>query len=196
MNFLNKDGRELLFTQARTHHAWQPKPVSEAVLKELYELAKWGPTSLNAAPARIVFVTTDAAKEKLYPALMGSNVEQVRQAPVTAIIAQDLKFYEQLPKLMPAIPGAKSFFEGNEKFTHETALRNSSLQGAYLLMAARALGLDTGPMSGFDNAKVDEAFFKGTDWKSNFIMTLGYGEPTKLYPRGPRLPFEEACKIA
>jgi 3-hydroxypropanoate dehydrogenase len=183
-----------IFTEARTHHAWLDKPISDAQLQEIYDLAKWGPTSLNCVPMRIVFVKSPAAKEKLMPALMGSNPDQVRAAPVTAIIAYDEKFYEELPTLFPAFD-AKSMFVGNVPYIEQTAFRNSSLQGAYFMLAARALGFDVGPMSGFDNAKVDEAFFHGTSWKSNFICNVGHGDASKLYPRGPRLDFEKACRI-
>jgi 3-hydroxypropanoate dehydrogenase len=183
-----------LFTEARTHHAWLGKPVSDDLLQEVYDLAKWGPTSANSLPMRILFVKSQAAKEKLFPALMGSNGDQVKAAPVTAVIAYDHKFYEYLPKLSPAFD-AKSMFVGNEALIKETELRNGSLQGAYFMLAARALGLDVGPMSGFNNAAVDQAFFQGTPWKSNFLCNVGYGDDTKLYPRGPRHSFEEACKI-
>lgn len=191
---LPADVLKQLFTEARSHKAWTNKPVSDAQLKELYDLAKWGPTSVNANPARFVFVKSAEAKEKLVPALMGGNVQQVKDAPVTVIVAQDMKFYEHLPKLMPAFD-ARSMFAANAALTESTAFRNSSLQGAYLILAARALGLDLNAMSGFDNAKVDEAFFKGTDWKSNFIATIGYADHSKVFPRGPRLTFEEAAKI-
>lgn len=183
-----------LFTEARTHHNWSEKQVSDELIHQLYELVKWGPTSLNANPARFLFIKSPAEKERLLPALMGSNVGQVKEAPLLVIVAQDEKFYDQLPKLFPAFD-AKPMFTGNAAMSEITAFRNSSLQGAYLLLAARALGLDAGPMSGFDNAKVDEIFFKGTSWKSNFISTLGYGDHSKIYPRGPRLTFEEAAKI-
>ena len=191
---ISADALKQVFTEARTHHNWTPQKVSEDILRELYEMTKWGPTSLNAAPMRILFLKSDEAKEKLYPALMGSNAPQVKEAPVTAIVAYDEKFYDFLPKLFPAFD-ARLMFINNPKGSYDTAFRNSSLQGAYLIMAARALGLDTGPMSGFDNAKVDETFFKENSWKSNFICTLGYGDHAKVYPRGPRLTFEEACKI-
>lgn len=185
---------EQLFTGARTHHVWTNKPVSDETLRQVYELAKWGPTSVNAGPMRVLFVRTPAAKEKLLPALMGANVDQVKGAPVTAVIAFDENFHEKLPTLFPAFD-ARPMFTSNPALSHATAFRNSSLQGAYFILAARALGLDTGPMSGFDNAKVDEAFFQGTTWKSNFICTLGHGDTAKLFPRGPRLSFEEACKL-
>jgi 3-hydroxypropanoate dehydrogenase len=183
-----------LFTDARTHHAWQDRDIADGLLHEIYDLAKWGPTSANCLPMRIVFVKSNSAKEKLMPALAGSNVEQVRAAPVTAIVAYDQKFYDQLPTLFPAFD-ARSLFASDPSLSEQTAFRNSSLQGAYFILAARALGLDTGPMSGFDNAKVDQAFFENSSWKSNFICNIGYGDATKLHPRGPRLSFDEACVI-
>jgi 3-hydroxypropanoate dehydrogenase len=184
-----------LFTAARTHHAWQDRDVADGLLHEIYDLAKWGPTSANSLPMRIVFVKSKSAKEKLMPALAGSNVQQVRAAPVTAIVAYDQKFYDQLPTLFPAFD-ARSLFASNPSLSEQTAFRNSSLQGAYLILAARALGLDTGPMSGFDNAKVDQAFFENSSWKSNFLCNIGYGDAAKLHPRGPRLGFDQACIIA
>ena len=184
-----------LFSGARTHHAWLGKPIADGLLHEIYDLAKWGPTSANSLPMRIVFVKSQSAKEKLMPALAGSNVEQVRAAPVTAIVAYDQKFYDQLPTLFPAFD-ARSLFASNPSLSEQTAFRNSSLQGAYFILAARALGLDTGPMSGFDNAKVDQAFFENSSWKSNFLCNIGYGDAAKLHPRGPRLGFDQACIIA
>jgi 3-hydroxypropanoate dehydrogenase len=184
-----------LFTAARTHHAWQDRDIADGLLHEIYDLAKWGPTSANSLPMRIVFVKSNSAKEKLMPALSGSNVEQVRAAPVTAIVAYDQKFYDQLPTLFPAFD-ARSLFASNPSLSEQTAFRNSSLQGAYFILAVRALGLDTGPMSGFDNAKVDQAFFENSSWKSNFLCNIGYGDATKLHPRGPRLGFDQACIIA
>lgn len=184
-----------LFTAARTHHAWQERDIADGLLHEIYDLAKWGPTSANSLPMRIVFVKSNSAKEKLMPALAGSNVEQVRAAPVTAIVAYDQKFYDQLPTLFPAFD-ARSLFASNPSLSEQTAFRNSSLQGAYFILAARALGLDTGPMSGFDNAKVDQAFFENSSWKSNFLCNIGYGDAGKLHPRCPRLGFDQACIIA
>jgi 3-hydroxypropanoate dehydrogenase len=184
-----------LFTAARTHHAWQDKPVANGLLQEIYDLAKWGPTSANSLPMRIVFVKSQTAKEKLMPALAGSNAEQVRAAPVTAIIAYDQKFYDQLPTLFPA-HDMRSMFVANPTMSEQTAFRNSSLQGAYFILAVRARGLDAGPMSGFDNAKVDQAFFENSSWKSNFLCNVGYGDAAKLHPRGPRLGFDQACIIA
>jgi 3-hydroxypropanoate dehydrogenase len=191
---LPSEALDQIFSVARTHHDWTEKAVPVDILKSLYELMKWGPTSVNSAPARIVFVHSDAAKQKLYPALIESNVAQVRTAPVTAIIAYDTKFFDHVKKLFPAYD-TTSLFTSDQKLSEDTAFRNSSMQGAYLIVTARALGLDTGPMSGFENAKVDEAFFQGSSWKSNFICTLGYGGKTKLWPRGPRFSFEEVCKV-
>jgi len=184
-----------LFTAARTHHAWQDRDIADGLLHEIYDLAKWGPTSANSLPMRIVFIKSNSAKEKLMPALAGSNVEQVRAAPVTAIVAYDQKFYDQLPTLFPAFD-ARSLFASNSSLSEQTAFRNSSLQGGYFILAARALGLDAGPMSGFDNAKVDQAFFENSSWKSNFLCNIGYGDSAKLHPRGPRLGFDQACIIA
>ena len=191
---LDAVAHDTLFREARTHYAWLPKPVSEEKLRAIYDLAKWGPTSANSSPARIAFVKTKAAKEKLLSSLAPGNVEKTRSAPVTAIVAHDLEFYEKLPRLFPHAD-ARSWFVGNKPFIDLTAFRNGSLQGAYLIIAARALGLDCGPMSGFDNAKVDAAFFEGTTWKSNFLCNLGFGDPSALHPRAPRLEFNEACKI-
>src|SRR5882724_5150361 len=184
-----------LFTEARTQHAWQDRDVADGLLNEIYDLAKWGPTSANSSPMRIVFVKSKSAKEKLIPALMGGNVEQVRAAPVTAIVAYDQKFYEQLPTLFPAFD-MRPMFASSPSMSEQTAFRNSSLQGAYFIFAARALGLGAGPMSGFDNAKVDQAFFDNSPWKSNFLCNIGYGDAAKLHPRGPRLSFDQACIIA
>jgi 3-hydroxypropanoate dehydrogenase len=184
-----------LFTASRTHHAWQDRPVAVGLLREIYDLTKWGPTGANCSPIRIVYVKSKSEKEKLLPAMIGSNVEQVRAAPVTAIIAYDQKFYDQLPTLFPVF-NARSIFVSNAPLSEQTAFRNGSLQGGYFILAARALGLDTGPMSGFDNAKVDQAFFENSSWKSNFLCNIGYGDAAKLHPRGPRLSFDQACIIA
>jgi 3-hydroxypropanoate dehydrogenase len=186
---------EKIFTEARTHNGFSTEPVPEATLRELYDLMKWGPTSANCCPARIVFVTTPAAKERLLACMNPGNVDKTRQAPVTAIIGMDLEFYEKLGKLFPHAD-AKPWFAGKPEFIQTTAMRNSSLQGGYFIVAARSLGLDCGPMSGFDNAKVDAAFFAGTAVKSNFVCNLGHGDPSKLFGRSPRLAFEEACAIA
>lgn len=191
---LSAKALEQLFAEARSHHAWQQRPVADEQLRSLYDLAKWGPTSVNSQPMRLVFVKSKEAKEKLVPALMGSNVEQVKAAPVTVIVAHDERFFEHLPALFPAFD-ARSMFASNEALSRETAFRNGTLQGAYLMLAARSLGLDVGPMSGFDNAKVDESFFKGTTWKSNFLFNVGYGDASKVFPRGPRLSFEQAARI-
>ncbi len=187
-----------LFRSARTHNGWQDKPVTDDQLREIYELMKWGPTSANSSPARIVFVRTREGKEKLRPALSNGNTEKTMTAPVTAIVAYDTQFYELLPKLFPHDQTAKSWFsgEGREAVSATTAFRNGSLQGAYLIIAARALGLDVGAMSGFDNAKVDEAFFPDGRYKSNFLCNIGYGDHSKLFNRSPRLSFEEACTFA
>ncbi len=200
---------DTLFREARTYSAWQDRPVTDQTLRDLYDLLKWAPTSANAAPARFAFLRSTEAKERLRPALAPLNVEKTMSAPVTVIVAYDLKFYDQLPKLFPHSPGMKQLFESNPELVEATAKRNSSLQGAYLILAARALGLDCGPMSGFDHAKVDEEFFAagkpcfGCDQeffpeghvKTNFLCNLGYGDPSKLFPRLPRLPFNEACSL-
>lgn len=192
---LDRSALATLFTDARTHNAWQQKDVPDALLREVVELMRWAPTSVNMSPARIVFVKSPEAKAKLKPLLMEGNVEKTMAAPVTAIIGYDLKFYDHLPKLFPAMD-AKSWFVGNEEFAKVSAVRNGTLQGGYFILAARALGLDCGPMSGFDNAGVDAAFFAGTDIKSNFICNLGYGDPAGLYPRAPRFAFDEIARIA
>jgi 3-hydroxypropanoate dehydrogenase len=195
---LDDPALDTLFRKARTQNGFSDKPVSDAQLRELYELMKWGPTTMNTQPARLVFIRTKAGKEKLAPALSPGNRDKTIAAPVTAIIAYDLRFYDNLPRTFPNNPNAKAVFEGEEKAAHvqTTALRNGSLQGAYLILAARALGLDCGPMSGFDNAKVDAAFFPDGRTKSNFLCNLGYGDPSKVFPRNPRLAFDEACTLA
>lgn len=184
-----------LFTEARTHNKWQAKDVPDSVLREVVDLMKWGPTSANCQPARIVFVKSAEAKARLKPHLGPNNAEKTMSAPVCAIIGMDLKFHEHLPRMFPHNQTAKSWFEGKAEHIATTAMRNSSLQGAYFILAARALGLDTGPMSGFDNAGVDAAFFAGTDVKSNFLCNLGYGDPAGLFPRSPRFAFDEMAKI-
>jgi 3-hydroxypropanoate dehydrogenase len=191
---LNPDTLDQLFRDAHTHRYWIDKTVDDAVLRELYELLRMAPTSGNCQPVRLVFVKSPAAKEKLRPCLSAGNVRQTMAAPATAIVAYDLEFYEKLPRLYPAAD-ARSWFVGNAALIETTAFRNSSLQGAYLILAARSLGLDCGPMSGFDNAKVDAAFFPDGKIKSNFLVNLGYGEPSKISPRAPRLDFDEACRI-
>jgi 3-hydroxypropanoate dehydrogenase len=206
---LDDEALDTLFREARSFTSWQPRPVTDETLRSLYDLLKWAPTSANAAPARFAFLRSPEAKQRLRPALAPLNVEKTMSAPVTVIVAYDVKFYEQLPKLFPHNPGMVKLFETHPELAETTARRNSSLQGAYLIMAARALGLDCGPMSGFDNAKVDEEFFAagkpcfGCDQeffseghvKSNFLCNLGYGDPTALRPRLPRLPFNEACSL-
>jgi 3-hydroxypropanoate dehydrogenase len=184
-----------IFTEARTHQAWLEREVGDDVLFKIFDVAKWGPTSVNSLPARFLFLKSSAAKSDLLPALSPTNVQKVQVAPVTAVIAFDEKFYDELPALFTAFD-AKALFLGNPTLSAETAFRNSALQGAYFMLAARALGLDVGPMSGFDNAKVDEIFFGGTSWKSNFLCNIGYGDPAKLFPRGARLSFDQAAKIA
>ncbi|MBI5626831.1 MAG: malonic semialdehyde reductase [Nitrosomonadales bacterium] len=185
---------DIIFRKAHTHSNWLDKPVSDALLHQIYDLMKWAPTSANCCPARIVFVRSAEAKRRLLPAMALGNVEKTRAAPVTVIVGYDLEFYEKLPKLFPQAD-ARSWYVGNQPLIEKTAFRNGSLQGAYLLIAARALGLDAGPMSGFDNEKVDKEFFAGARVKSNFVVNLGYGDSSKLYPRNPRLPFEEAAQI-
>lgn len=183
-----------LFSEARTHNFWLEKPVSDDILKAVYEQCKWAPTSANSSPARFVFVKSEEAKHKLQPAISEGNLEKTMSAPVTVIVATDFNFFEKLPQLFPHAD-AKSWFVGNQSLIESTANRNATLQGAYLILAARALGLDCGPMSGFDNALVDKAFFAGTSIKSNFLINLGYGDAEKLFPRSPRLSFDEACQI-
>jgi len=206
---LDGSALDALFREARTYSKWLPKPVTDQTVRDLYDLLKWGPTSANAGPARFAFLRSKEAKERLRPALAPSNIEKTMTAPVTAIVAYDTKFHEQLPKLFPHNPGMVKLFESNPELANATAKRNSSLQGAYLIIAARGLGLDCGPMSGFDHAKVDQEFFAagkpcfGCDQeffpeghvKSNFLCNLGYGDPSGLHPRLPRLPFNEACSL-
>lgn len=183
-----------LFLEARTHNKWQDRPVPEAKLREMFELMKLAPTSANCSPARLVFVRTPEGKAKLKEALSPGNVEKTMTAPVTVIVGHDLDFFEKLPFLFPHAD-ARSWFAGNRAFADTTAFRNGSLQGAYLILAARAVGLDAGAMSGFDNAKVDAAFFAGQPVKSNFLVNLGYGDPSSLFPRSPRFAFEEVCRF-
>ncbi len=191
---LSKEALDQIFVQARTHNVWQNRPVSDELLHQIYDLMKWGPTSANSSPFRIVFVKSDEGKKRLLSGVSEGNYEKVKTAPVTAILAQDMEFYEKLPKLFPHAD-ARSWFAGNDALINATAFRNSSLQAAYFIVAARSLGLDCGPMSGFDVAKVDTEFFSGTTWKSNLICNLGYGDHTQLYPRAPRLDFDEACRV-
>src|SRR5580704_8611660 len=192
---LTGESLDLIFRKARTHSAWLDKPVDDALLGQVYDLAKMGPTSANMCPMRVVFVKSKEAKEKLRPALDAGNVDKTMTAPVTAIIAMDIHFYEKLPKLFPHADARAWFKDLPENVLETIALRNGSLQGAYFMLAARSLGLDCGPMSGFDNAKVDAAFFAGTTVKSNFLCNLGHGDGAKLFPRSPRLNFAEACQI-
>jgi len=191
---LDATALDQLFRSARTHNAWQDRTVPDTKLQELYDLLKYGPTSANSSPARFVFVRTAEGKAKLKPALSEGNLAKTMTAPVTAIVAYDTRFYDELPKLFPHAD-ARSWFAGNDALAEVTAFRNGTLQGAYLIIAARAVGLDTGAMSGFDNAKVDEAFFAGTSWKSNFLINLGYGDESGLFPRSPRLSFDEAARL-
>ena len=188
-----------IFRHARTYRrsgeAWLDKPVDDAQLRAVFDLAKLGPTSANCSPARFVFVRSREAKEKLKTALSSGNVDQTMAAPVTAIVGADPKFYEALPRLYTEAPEAIGWFKGNDEAIAATAFRNSSLQGAYFIIAARALGLDCGPMSGFDNAKVDALFFAGTPVKSNFLINLGYGNPAVIRPREARYGFDEVCRI-
>jgi len=186
---------EQLFTEARTANAYLPTPVAEATLRELYELTKWGPTASNSSPMRLIFVTSDEAKARLVPCMApGGNQAKVGQAPVTAIVGMDMAFYEHLPRLYPQVDFRKMFID-NPARVPDAALRNSSLQGAYLMLAARALGLDCGPMGGFNAAAVDAAFWAGTTVRTNFICTLGKADPAGVRPRNPRLSFEEACQV-
>ncbi|CEG58536.1 malonic semialdehyde reductase [Legionella fallonii] len=195
MSKVSNDVLNKLFFEARTVNDWLPKEVSDHDLEDIYNLMKWGPTSANLSPARIVFVKKGLHREKLIDCLSPGNIEKVKAAPVTVIIAQDMMFYEKIDKLFPHALGFRDMFASNKEFADLTALRNSSLQGAYFILAARTLGFDCGPMSGFNNQKLDEQFFSGTTWKSNFICNLGYGNKENLHPRLPRLSFEEACKI-
>ncbi|MFM0439061.1 malonic semialdehyde reductase [Paraburkholderia strydomiana] len=191
---LSDQSFDQLFREARTYSAWQQKPVDDALLEQLVEFTLFGPTSANCSPGRFVFVKSPAAKEKLRPALSPGNVDKTMAAPVTVIVGMDMAFYEHLPKLFPHAD-ARSWFAGNDKAIADTAFRNSTLQGGYLILAARALGLDAGPMSGFDATQVDETFFAGTTIRSNFLVNLGYGDASKLFPRSPRLSFAEAARI-
>ena len=191
---LDDPALDQIFRKARTFTAWVDRPVSDDLLREAVDLAKMGPTSANCSPMRLVFVRSTEAKERLRPTLAPGNVDKTMAAPATAIVGYDLKFHEFLPGLFPQMK-ARAMFEGNDELIASTAFRNSSLQGAYLILALRSLGLDTGPMSGFDNAKVDAEFFSGTSIKSNFLINIGYGDSSKLYPRNPRLSFDEIAKI-
>jgi len=193
-NAIDDAALDQMFRSARTQNKWQDKPVSDTLIQAMYDLMRMAPTSANSSPARFIFINSEAGREKLKPFLLPNNVPKVMTAPVTVIIGYDLEFYEKLPVLFPHVD-ARSWFAGNEKLAEATAFRNSSLQGAYLIMAARALGLDCGPMSGFDNDGVDKAFFAGTKVRSNFICCIGYGDPSGVFTRSPRLSFDEACRI-
>lgn len=184
-----------VFRLARTHNRFLDRAVPDALLRQAWDLARMGPTAANSQPARVVFVRSPEAKALLKPALAPGNLDKTMAAPVTAIVASDYRFYEKLPKTFPQVD-ARAWYAGNEQLIAETAFRNASLQGAYLILALRSVGLDCGPMSGFDAAKVDAAFFAGTPVKSNFLINIGYGDPAALHPRNPRLDFDEACRIA
>ncbi len=188
-------GMDILFREARSYNGWKDAEVSDVLLQAIYDLVKWGPTSMNCSPSRFLFLKSDEARERLKPHLMEGNVDKTMAAPVTVIIANDMKFYEHLPKLFPHSPDAKNWFEGKEKFIQETAMRNGSLQGAYLMIAARALGLDCGAMSGFSKKGVKEEFFSDEPIEINFICNLGYGDPESIFPRSPRFDFDDICKI-
>jgi 3-hydroxypropanoate dehydrogenase len=185
---------EQLFDRARTQNGFTSEPVSDEQVRRIYDLLKWGPTSANSSPARFLFVRSPAAKERLLACVSPGNVDKTRAAPVTAIIGIDLAFYEKLPFLFPHAD-AKSWFVGKKEFADTTAFRNSSLQGGYFIIAARAVGLDCGPMSGFDHAQIDAEFWAGTTVRTNFICSIGHGDPSKLFARSPRLLFDEACRI-
>ncbi len=191
---LSDQSLDQLFREARTYNGYLDKPVSQSQLESIWELVKYGPTSANCLPARIIWCVSEEAKAKLAATTMPANAEKILKAPVTAIIGMDMEFFEHLPELFPHAD-AKSWFVGNDAMIHATAFRNSTLQGGYFIMAARALGLDTGPMSGFSNDAVDAAFFGGTSVKSNFISTLGYGDPASIFDRSPRPGFERFNSI-
>jgi len=190
---LDAAGLDLLFRYARTHNKFTDQPVTDDELRELHNILKQGPTSANSSPARFLFLRSQEAKQKLAPALSAGNVEKTMSAPVTVIVAYDPTFYLKLPRLFPHNPDAMSWFTDNASLAATTAFRNGTLQGAYLILAARAIGLDTGPMSGFDNAMVDELFLAGYGWRSNFLCNLGHGDQAGLFPHSPRLDFDEAC---
>jgi 3-hydroxypropanoate dehydrogenase len=191
---LDQAAFDQLFLEARTQNAWKEGEISDETLRRLFDIVKMAPTSANCSPARYVFVKSPEAKERLKPHLSGGNLEKTMAAPVTVIIANDMEFYEHLPKLFPHTD-AKSWFTSNDDLIRETAFRNATLQGGYMIIAARALGLDCGPMSGFDQAGVDEEFFKGTTYKSNFLLNLGQGDPSALFQRSPRFEFDEVASI-
>ena len=191
---INDEALDIIFRNARTRNGWEERDVTRTLMQAVYDLMKWGPTSANCSPARFVFVSTDEGKERLKPYLAGGNLEKTMAAPCCVIVANDMEFYEQLPQLFPHTD-AKSWFVGSDAMIADTAMRNGTLQGAYFMIAARALGLDCGPMSGFDQAGVDKEFFAGTSYKSNFLCNIGYGTDANLFPRSPRLEFDEACEI-
>jgi len=184
-----------LFLEARTHNLWLDKEVSDDLLNQVWDLARWGPTSMNCCPARITFIKSPDAKEKLKDCLSEGNIAKTMAAPVTAIIATDMQFFTNMPRLFPSFPGAADMFDQNPELAEETAIRNCNLQGAYLIIACRTLGLDCGPMSGFDSEKLDDIFFKDSSLKSNFLCNIGYGDKAGLYGRGPRPAFDEVCSI-
>jgi 3-hydroxypropanoate dehydrogenase len=192
---VNQSALNAIFLEARTHKQWQTRRIALDLLQEVYALAKMGPTSANCSPARFVFIVSAAAKEALRPALSPGNIDKTISAPVTVIIGYDLNFHEQLPRLYPINPAVSSWYEAKPALIHETAFRNSTLQGAYLMLAARALGLDCGPMSGFDHAKINALYWPDGSVRANFLCNLGYGEHSALQPRGPRLSFDDACRI-
>lgn len=191
---ISNESIDTLFKTARTFHSWQDKPIEDSLLKELYDLMKFGPTSMNCCPARVIFIKSPEAKARLNPCLAPFNVEKTMTAPVTAIVAYDLKFYEKMKALWPHAD-AEAIFKGNTDLVQETALRNGSLQGAYFIIAARSLGLDCGPMSGFNADLINQEFFSDGSVKANFLCNLGYGDANTLYPRGPRLEFDEVAEI-
>ncbi|MEJ2603172.1 MAG: malonic semialdehyde reductase [Gammaproteobacteria bacterium] len=195
MTAIDEAALDRIFREARTHNAWQDRPVEESDLRRLYDVMKFGPTSANCCPARFLFLRSRESRERLRPHLTEGNVDKTMAAPVTAIIGYDTLFYEKIPRLFPHNPGARDWFAGEEKTGNENAFRNGTLQGAYLIIAARAIGLDCGPMSGFDNEGVDREFWPDGRIRSNFLCNLGYGDPAGLHPRGPRLDFEEACRV-
>lgn len=192
---LDDTALDTVFRQARTHYGFHPEPIDEATLRELYDLLKWGPTSMNCQPARYVFVVSDEGKSRLIPALSEGNRDKAHEAPVTVIVAVDTLFYQHMPHIFPSSPNARERFADNPEKAHDTAWRNATLQGAYLIIAARMLGLDAGPMSGFDTAIVDEEFFPDGRYKSNFLINLGVGKPDSQRPRTPRLAFEDVVEV-
>ena len=195
MSVFDLKSKNLIFKEARTHNDWLDQDISNDILKEIYDLMKWGPTSANCSPARIIFVKSKVSKDRLLPFVIESNLEKTKSAPVTAIIGYDINFHDHLPKLFPHNLDAQNWFNHSIDIAEETAFRNGSMQGAYFIIAARALGLDCGPMSGFDKEGVDNEFFRGTNIKSNFLCNLGYGDKTKLFERSPRFKFNEICEI-